>query len=127
MKLFNSKKIMSLSVVLMLMISFLISPLVYAATSVTNSVNVSANSSGGKQENHASVKTVINGKTIESWTSTSSEAITYKHTVTTPTVTTTVESNVDSVVVEPDRTVLVMLIKRLQALIELYVTLYNKN
>ncbi|MEY3784509.1 MAG: hypothetical protein RLZZ230_831 [Candidatus Parcubacteria bacterium] len=118
---------MSLSVVLMLMISFLISPLVYAATSVTNSVNVSANSSGGKQENHASVKTVINGKTIESWTSTSSEAITYKHTVTTPTVTTTVESNVDSVVVEPDRTVLVMLIKRLQALIELYVTLYNKN
>ncbi|MEN9922011.1 MAG: hypothetical protein RL097_287 [Candidatus Parcubacteria bacterium] len=93
--------------------------LLHADTTVTNTVSVSANSSTRKEQQQATVHTVINGKVVEDWSTTSSTSIIYTkiHTTdTSSTISTTTEQTA----------LLHELLTRLQALISLYVTLVTQ-
>ena len=116
-----------LIIIAVFIISLIVVQPTYAGnTTVTNSVSVSANSSGGKQENHASVTTIVNGKTVESWSASSSDDISYEHTEninendsSLTTISTTAKT--------ANHETLLALIKQLQVLISLYVKLNQLN
>lgn len=88
-----------------------------AETVISNSISVSADN-GTSQ---ATVQTVVNGETIVDWTETSSSSISYSETTVDPSnsITNTTETADASV----ERAQLEMLLKQLQKLISLYVTL----
>ena len=97
-------------------------------TSVINNVSVSATGNG---QSYASVKTTINGTVVENWSSSSSDPIT-RHSqtniknrvVTHNSIRTTVDTD-DKTATE--KAIEQELINTLQALIQLYVTLYYAN
>jgi len=106
----------------LLLFGCLITPIsqVSAETTVTNSVNVTAN--GG--ESHAAVTTIINGEVVEDWSASSTEPIVYSKSITSSsTVNTTELSTTPSQATNHDQ--LKALIAKLQALISLYVSLLN--
>lgn len=93
-----------------------------AATTVTNSVSVSA--SGGTSE--ASVTTVVNGETVESWATSTKDDISYDSAYTTAapaaantTVTTDAQSST------ADLAAFQTLLERLEVLIQLYASLHH--
>lgn len=95
--------------------------LLLANTVVENTISVSAESGGVKNEQQASVHTEINGRVVEDWSTTSSDPINYSSVHTTTTSSSTTAS-----VVTPEKAVLLdALLTRLHALIQLYVTLTN--
>lgn len=98
-----------------------------ATTVVSNNVSVSANSSnsssnGSDGESHtsASVTTVVNGKVVESWSASSTEDISYERTISISHNNATPTNTTDQVA---EQVILKQIITRLQALIQLYVTL----
>lgn len=99
--------------------------IVWAKTTINNSVNVSANSSGGTSVSQASVTTIVDGEIVESWSVTSTDPISYEHTVISASST-----NAHAALyadTKSDQTILRQLIKQLQALIALYVTLLQQQ
>ncbi len=95
--------------------------LLLANTVVENTISVSAESSGSKNEQQASVHTEINGKVVEDWSTISSDQINYTSIHTT----TTSSSTTASVATPEEAALLHALLTRLHALIQLYVTLTN--
>lgn len=113
-------------VALIITISFAITQTAFADnTTITNSVRVTSDSSGGTQSNQASVSTVVNGKTVESWSASSTDDISYTKTINTPS-----DNNSTTLITtttKADREALLALIRRLQTLISLYVKLNQLN
>lgn len=110
---------------LLILSCFLLLPLfTFAETTVTNTVSVSAD---GNSNNQAAVTTVVNGEIVEDWSDTSSSTITHSSTYTAAVVTNHTEVTADQAVdTEAKRLLLETLIARLQALIQLYVTLNHQ-
>ncbi|MCA9358991.1 hypothetical protein KC926_02175 [Candidatus Kaiserbacteria bacterium] len=117
---FYKKRFDNLKTILVgLLVFLIINPtFTQAETVVTNSVNISANSSGG--QSHASVQTIINGEVVENWSTTSSEAIYYSSNFQTSTTSTQHSTTTQR---ELTNEQLKTLIKRLEVLISLYVSL----
>lgn len=111
--------------ILLILSCFLLLPqLTFAETTVTNTVSVSADGNGNSQ---AAVTTVVNGEIVEDWSDTSSSTITYSSTYTADGAANYTEVTTDPAVdAEAKRMLLETLIARLQALIQLYVTLNHQ-
>lgn len=92
-------------------------PLVTVAeTTIRNDISVQA--SGGS--NSVSVHSVINGEIVESYTQTSDEPISYEHT-------TVIDDRDETTTTATDTTDFAALIKELQALLALYVSLLHEK
>ena len=87
---------------------------------VSSSVSIKASSGGESGEQSAHVRTVINGEVVEDWHSTSSEPIEYAKTITLSDNDVEMQSPEREV---DDRSTLEEIIKRLRAIIQIYVML----
>lgn len=98
---------------------FVLLPLLTHATTVQNSVHISADGS----KNSASVYTKINGEVVNDWSKTSSSSISYSSNIQYPSQSVTSVSTETPVSTAVERAKLEQLLAQLQVLISLYVTL----